>query len=221
MSADALSVLLKTRLWVRRRVDRVEFLDLMTVRRTIALTLDLGALADVLPRCGSSVIPLGWFVPWANAGAELIDADRHVIPYLTSEESDSRVQLQIKERLRAVGITDKSLVDHVDAIRLHRKDAGQPGYGCKAVAAEMRASVDRDGADVDARRLMTNLQTVASERQALQPSGLRAAVSFLVRLASDVFGQPRASDAPVDAIDREYQNVVRLACDYQSRLRRV
>ncbi len=135
MCPDALSVLLKTRRWVRHRVDRVEFLDLMTVRRTIALTLDLGALADVLPRCGSRVIPLGWFVPWANAGAELVDADGHVIPYLTSQESDFRVQPQIEDRLTAVGITDENLADHVKAIRLHRKDVGPPGYECASCTA--------------------------------------------------------------------------------------
>ncbi len=79
MSADDLNALLESRRWVRRRVDRVEFLDLLTVRRTIVLTLDLGAFADVQLRYGRTVIPLGWFVPWANAGAELLDADQRVI----------------------------------------------------------------------------------------------------------------------------------------------
>jgi len=130
MSADDLSVLLESSSWIRRRVDRVEFLDLMTVRRTIVLTLDLGELAALLPPCGESVIPLGWFVPWANAGAVLLDADQHVVPYLTSQESDSRVQPQIEERLREVRLPG----DDVNAIRLHRKDGGVPGSECTSCA---------------------------------------------------------------------------------------
>src|SRR5580704_4869533 len=128
--ADCLQALFDSRAWLRRRVDRVEFLDLMTVRRTIVLTLDLGELAKVLPQRESSVIPLGWFIPWANAGAVLRDAEEHVVPCLTSEESDSLVQPQIEDRLRAVGITDDGPVGLIDVIRLHRKDAGLPGSEC-------------------------------------------------------------------------------------------
>jgi hypothetical protein len=71
---DDLNALLHTRRWVKRRVDRVEFLDLTTVRRTIALTIDLQQLGrvrtgDCGTSTGSGIVPLGWFVPWANAGA--------------------------------------------------------------------------------------------------------------------------------------------------------
>lgn len=66
MSLDDRHALFKSGTWLKRRVDRVEFLDLMTVRRTVVLTLDLGEFAHVLPPCRSSTIPLGWFVPWAR-----------------------------------------------------------------------------------------------------------------------------------------------------------
>jgi hypothetical protein len=68
MSADDLNTLLESRRWVRRRVDRVEFLDLVTVRRTIALTLNLGAFADAQPLYGRTVIPLGWSFPGRTPG---------------------------------------------------------------------------------------------------------------------------------------------------------
>ena len=92
-----------------RRVDRVEFIDLMTVRRTIALTFDLERLGGMLsrsflrPAAGEQLVPLGWFVPWANAGAVLLDADGRVIPYLTHGESDRRVRELIVERLHELG----------------------------------------------------------------------------------------------------------------------
>src|ERR1035437_5813591 len=42
--ADELTALLASRSWVSRRVDRLEFLDLSTVHRTIVFTLDLEGL---------------------------------------------------------------------------------------------------------------------------------------------------------------------------------
>jgi hypothetical protein len=130
-----LNALLESRRWVKRRVDQVEFLDLTTVRRTIAFTLDLGALA-ALPLSGSrDLIPLGWFAPWANAGAVLLDASQHVVPYLTSEESDCLVERQIKERLNTVGVAS-SKMELVKKVRLHRKDPGIPGCACKSCNKE-------------------------------------------------------------------------------------
>lgn len=135
MLHDELNALLLSRAWVTRRVDRVEFLDLMAVRRTIALTLDLERLAGTQwRRRGSSTVgrrvPLGWFVPWANAGAVLVDADGRIIPYLTSGESDRVVEPLIVRRLRALGIDDPEL--RVKAVVGHRQDPGRPGDRCNS-----------------------------------------------------------------------------------------
>jgi hypothetical protein len=130
---DDLNALLHTRRWVKRRVDRVEFLDLMTVRRTIALTIDLDQLRCVRTSCcgtstGSGVIPLGWFVPWANAGAVMVDADERMIPYLTSRESDEEVEKQIRRRLDAINLD--CLKPKLGTVVRHRRDPGRPGDEC-------------------------------------------------------------------------------------------
>jgi hypothetical protein len=130
---DNLNALLKSRLWVERRVDQVQFLDLGTVRRTIRLTLDLGELAVLQPRYRRQTLPLGWFAPWANAGAVLLDDQKRVVPYLTSDESDALIERQIKRRLAKLGMgQDESerAADLVGRARLHRKDPGIPGIGC-------------------------------------------------------------------------------------------
>jgi hypothetical protein len=126
---DKLAVLLQSRSWVERRVDRVEFLDLTTVRRTIALTFDLGKLKEIDPNT-KNLIPLGWFAPWANAEARLIDADGRVLPYLTTESSDCKVRNIISERLATLGLDD--LVETLDSIPAHRANPGLPGAGCKS-----------------------------------------------------------------------------------------
>ena len=127
---DGLTPLLESWTWVKRRVDQVEFLDLKTVRRTIIFTLDLKALAtlknDAIPEA-PELVPLGWFVPWGNSGAVLRDGEQHVIPYLTSEESDERVDELIVGRLRAVRVDPGT----VKQIPLHRADPGAPSLHCK------------------------------------------------------------------------------------------
>src|SRR5689334_23848318 len=109
-TGDDLAALLRSHCWIARRVDRVEFLDLTTVRRTITLTLDLDQFARVRTACclasgGPNVVPLGWFVPWANAGTVLVDADGRLLPYLTSDESDREIERQIRRRLHAIGLS--------------------------------------------------------------------------------------------------------------------
>jgi hypothetical protein len=125
---DELEALQQSRLWIERRVDKVEFLDLTTVRRTIALTVDLAVLKRISPRSGE-VIPLGWFAPWANAEAHLLDANGMILPYLTSELSDRRVTKMIDERLRALELD--SLVATLGRIPAHRANPGLPGAGCR------------------------------------------------------------------------------------------
>ena len=131
MRADELNALLESRRWVKHRVDRVEFLDLTTVRRTIVFTIDFEKLAAVLSSSDRSLIPLGWFGPWANAGAVLVDGDGRVVPYLTSAESDLLVKRQIEERLEALGPT-QGVIYLVEKVRRHRRDPGIPGRGCEA-----------------------------------------------------------------------------------------
>ncbi|HEX7290569.1 MAG TPA: hypothetical protein VF250_05500 [Conexibacter sp.] len=128
---DDLNALLHSRGWVERRVDRIEFLDLLTVQRTIVLTLDLAKLEQarscgVVDPSALYPIPLGWFVPWANAGAELADADGRTIPYLTSAESDLLIADQIAGRLEAVGVSSALLRQ----VLRHRFDPGRPGGRC-------------------------------------------------------------------------------------------
>jgi hypothetical protein len=147
--ADDLAALLNSCAWVRRRVDRIEFVDLLTVRRSITLTLDLGELARIRERCSlrrdrPHLVPLGWFVPWANAGAVLLDADQRVIPYLTAAESDELVRVLLAKRLRQLGIAPEPL----DRVPKHRSDPGQPGDGCK--------SCEQAGKDPGYRELMSN-----------------------------------------------------------------
>ncbi len=125
---DELTALLRSRDWVTRRVDRVEFLDLTTVRRTITLTVDHGALARVLPS-GVDVVALGWFAPWANAEASLLNAKGRLLSYLTSAESDKKVLKLLDARLDELG-----LVDYADRLRCipdHRSNPGLPGAGCE------------------------------------------------------------------------------------------
>ena len=140
VDADDLTALLASRRWVTRRVDRVEFLDLTTVRRTIALTLDLSSLARVRPPYGHRLIPLGWFVPWANAGAVLLDGDRHVVPYLTSRESDRLIEQQIEGRSKALGIDDDGAGDLLERVRAHREVPGVPGRECPSCTTDTRCA---------------------------------------------------------------------------------
>ena len=135
---DKLAALLQSSEWVERRVDRVEFLDLVTVRRTITLTFDLGNLRTI-DRDATHLIPLGWFTPWANAEVRLTDADGRVLPYLTSEASDCKVRELICERLATLGLGDLALTT-LDRISAHRANPGLPGAGCKCcrVIADMK-----------------------------------------------------------------------------------
>jgi hypothetical protein len=47
---DELNALIHARSWLLRRVDRLEFVDLTSVRRTIVFTLDLAQLRKELPK---------------------------------------------------------------------------------------------------------------------------------------------------------------------------
>jgi hypothetical protein len=126
---DDLAAILGSRRWVKRRVDRIEFLDLTTVRRTIVFMIDLAALAAT--RSSScELIPLGWFMPWANAEVVLVDEDRRVTTYLTSRESDDRVAGQICQRLRNLGMHGSAGL--VRQIREHRTKPRprKPTCGC-------------------------------------------------------------------------------------------
>ena len=129
----------------------------MTVRRTIALTFDLDLLGCMLssdfwrPTSREQLVPLGWFVPWANAGAVLVDADGRVIPYLTCADSDGRVRGLIGDRLdelgRVGGLKDrpddvKELKDKLALVLEHRADPGRPGNDCASCRA---VAPDRDG----------------------------------------------------------------------------
>ena len=124
---DELNALLLSRVWVTRRVDRIEFLDLKTVRRTISLSIDPRRLR----RFGvmSDAVPLGWFAPWANAGASLQDADGRLLPYLTSAESDRIVRRLLVERLRALHLAERHAAC-LPTISGHRRDPGMPGTDC-------------------------------------------------------------------------------------------
>lgn len=192
---DDLAALLDSRKWVKRRVDRVEFLDLMTVRRTIILTLDLGQLACARSRrCarppGDHLVPLGWFAPWANAGAVLVGADQRVIPYLTSRESDSKITQQIGQRLDALGLA--RLKPRLDAVLEHRRDPGLPGCRCQSC----EDAVNHDGH----RQLMTDKW------------GCRAVLSLL----DDLHGHPASGERGVEELARILlawqRNFVLFAC---------
>jgi hypothetical protein len=139
---DDLTPLLNSEAWVKRRVDQIEFLDLRTVRRTIVFTLDIKALetpeSDVI-RIAPELVPLGWFVPWGNAGAVLRDDEQRVIPYLTSEESDTKVEALVKERLKALRVT----TENVRQIPVHRADPGAPSLHCKACKKAVCGDKDR------------------------------------------------------------------------------
>lgn len=98
-AVDELSALLESRSWVLRRVDRLEFVDLTSVRRTIVFTLDLVKLRACLPR-SARAFPLGLFRRDAvRAGARLVDATSEVIPHLTRPASDDLVADALKQRL--------------------------------------------------------------------------------------------------------------------------
>jgi hypothetical protein len=125
---DELTALLHSRDWVTRRVDRVEFLDLTTVRRTITLTVAPRALATAFPSA-KDVVPLGWFAPWANAEASLLDANGWLLPYLTSVESDERVLKLLEARLDGLGLV--RYAKELRHIPDHRSDPGLPGAACK------------------------------------------------------------------------------------------
>jgi hypothetical protein len=180
---DDLTALLNSRKWVERRVDRVEFLDLMTVRRTIVLTLNLDAFTRSQAHRWYSrpsrhrLIPAGWFVPWANAGAVLVDAEQRVIPYLPSKESDHRIEQQIKSRWNALGLNEVLFQEVLD----HRRDPGLPGHQCKCcIAAEC---------DAGYRELMSNkwgcravLNLLAEMHQKKQSTGKEREMKELARI---------------------------------------
>ncbi len=79
-------------------------------------------------RC-SKLIPLGWFIPWANAGAVLLDSRQRVIPYLTCQESDAQVERQVRERLTRLGVPESD-IDNVARIRAHRDEPNDPEHRC-------------------------------------------------------------------------------------------
>ncbi len=136
MVSDELRTLLESREWVTRRVDRVEFLDLTTVRRTIDLSVHASRLNELLPRrCGrarrgDAHVPLGWFLPWANARAALLDSTGRRIPYLTSHESDELVARMVVRRLGRLGIGEPHLLELVGKVPLHRRDPAARGRDC-------------------------------------------------------------------------------------------
>jgi hypothetical protein len=161
MATDELQTLLESGKWVTRRVDRVEFLDLTTVRRTINLTVHARKMRELLPGRWDrrlshegkreAYIPLGRFLPWANAGATLLDADDRVIPYITSAVSDELVAKMVKRRLKRLPIDDLDLLDLVEKIPLHRKDPAARGRECPYCAihrpggARLKLMTDRWG----------------------------------------------------------------------------
>lgn len=146
MATDELQTLLESKEWVTLRVDRVEFLDLTTVRRTINLTVRASKLREQLPQGEENrhkrdvYVPLGWFLPWANAGAELLDADKRVIPYMTSAESDDLVKGLVKRRLERLAVTEPDLVGLVEKIPMHRNDPAARGHGCRSCHVDERSS---------------------------------------------------------------------------------
>jgi hypothetical protein len=142
--------------WVKRRVDRVEFLDLTTVHRTIVLTLDLGRLADVVPPRDPDVaprrdpvVPLGWFLPGSRAGTTVRDADGRVLPHLSREESRKIVFDAISARLPGFDVKALTAVDThrgSDCVRLEHNDKfdgtavlAAEKWGCPAVAEILEA----------------------------------------------------------------------------------
>lgn len=146
MAADELHTLLESKKWVTHRVDRVEFLDLTTVRRTINLTVHARKLREQLPRGWryphkrDVYVPLGWFLPWANAGAVLLDADQRVIPYMTSAESDKLVRGLVERRLKRLAIREPHLIGLVEKVPMHRDDPAARGHGCKSCDVGERGS---------------------------------------------------------------------------------
>src|SRR5437016_3228856 len=71
---DELTPLLESRAWMRRRVDRLRFIELTTIHRTSTLSLDVEELAHLAP--GRKVAPIGLFRRNAGrAGTRLVDAE--------------------------------------------------------------------------------------------------------------------------------------------------
>jgi hypothetical protein len=179
MARDELQTLLESREWVTKRVDRVEFIDLMTVRRTINLTVNAGKLRERLPEGSEGThehevyVPLGWFLPWANAGAVLLNADGRVIPYMTSAESDLRVMGLVESRLKQLAIAEP-LIALAKKIPLHRKDPAARGQECEPCnlsrggAGYLELMADRWGC-----RAVRRLLQALYERRAGTPSELR------------------------------------------------
>jgi len=122
---DDLGALLHSREWVKRRIDRVEFLDLMTVRRTTALTVDLAKLKALRPY-GRGLVPLGWFVPWANADTVLLDAGGGVAPYLPGAESDELVRRQLEQRFERLYRPSGQVPGFDDLAQVPRQRTGAP-----------------------------------------------------------------------------------------------
>ena len=164
--ADELTALLASRSWVSRRVDRLEFLDLSTVHRTIVFTLDLEGLKKLLP-ADPQMFPVGLLRRDAmRAGTRIVDGSGNVLAHLPRAVSDKHVEDVVKRRLGKLQIAvDEELLNLFTHIQDHRprscallpQDGRFDGYaelaaekwGCPAVGRlliRLRAA-ERQGAD--------------------------------------------------------------------------
>jgi hypothetical protein len=140
---DELTALLASRSWVRRRVDRLEFLDLNTVHRKIVFTLDLKELRRLV-RADPEVFPVGLLRRDAmRAGTRMVDGSGNVLAHLPRVISDRRVESALKRRLDRLDIApDAGLIELLTEIQNHRARScallSQQGKfdGCADLAAE-------------------------------------------------------------------------------------
>jgi hypothetical protein len=101
-SPDIVELWSKSRSWLLRRTDHLDFLDLMTVHRTITLTLDWGA--EPLGRADEgTLIPVGLLRRHAGR-ASLRVANEHgiVLPHLTRDASEEAVGSVMEGRFEAL-----------------------------------------------------------------------------------------------------------------------
>jgi hypothetical protein len=148
--------------WVDRRFDRLEFVGLTTIARSITLTLDIACLGRLIdgPR---AAIPLGLFVR-GGPPSQVRDASGRIVRHLPSVQANMRFREALSRRLAAAGLTDFD--GELDEIAVHRSDAcarlGTDGYaelaaerwGCPAVAALLAAVRDLGPDDAAQREIV-------------------------------------------------------------------
>ena len=138
---DDLTLLLDSPSWILGRFDRLDLVNLTTVRRTIVFTIDVAKLREALMKRRTDAFPLALLSRGGiRTGLRLTDRSAAIVPFITQAESDERVKSALAARLSALGL--ESNPDLSDVLTHRPQHCAQLAYaedhfdGYEKLAAE-------------------------------------------------------------------------------------